>query len=214
MEFFDIKNIAFYISGHPISYLELVEMLFGLVSVYFASKANILTWSTGLVNEILMFVIFFQVQLYADMFLQIYFFFVTIFGWYRWKAKSLDNKITEISTKTMVITLISILIGTVLFGLFLSKIHLYLPHYFKIPATYPFTDSFVMALSVVATAMLAKKIMENWYLWLVADVVCVILYFQKEIYLLSLEYFISVGLSFYGIHLWKKQLKITEKVQI
>ena len=82
MHFFDIENIVLQFLGYPVSYVELIGTLFGLASVYFASRANILTWGTGIVNEVFLFLLFFQIQLYADMFLQIYFFVVTLFGWY------------------------------------------------------------------------------------------------------------------------------------
>jgi nicotinamide mononucleotide transporter len=96
--------------GYPISYVELIGTLFGLVSVYFASRANILTWGTGIVNEIFLFILFFQVQLYADMFLQIYFFVVTLYGWYNWNAKTKKPKSeTSLRNKNL---LLSILIGT------------------------------------------------------------------------------------------------------
>ena len=74
MTFFDINTIAFEVIGYPVSYVELIGTLFGLISVYFASRANILTWPTGIINEFFLFILFFQVQLYADMFLQVYFF--------------------------------------------------------------------------------------------------------------------------------------------
>lgn len=74
MSFFDIENIAFQILNYPISYVEFIGALFGLVSVYLAAKANILTWGTGIVNELFLFILFFQVQLYADMLLQVFFF--------------------------------------------------------------------------------------------------------------------------------------------
>jgi len=73
MIFFDINNIAFTVLNYPISYVELIGTLFGFISVYLAAKANILTWSTGIINELFLFIMFFQIQLYADMFLQIYF---------------------------------------------------------------------------------------------------------------------------------------------
>ena len=88
MAFFDINNIAFEITGYQVSYLEMIGTSFGLLSVYFASRANILTWTTGIINELFLFILFFQVQLYADMFLQVYFFVVTLYGWYNWKQKS------------------------------------------------------------------------------------------------------------------------------
>ena len=93
MTFFDINNTVFTILDYPISYVELIGTLFGFISVYLATKANILTWGTGIVNELFLFMMFFQIQLYADMFLQVYFFVVTLFGWYNWKKMPKQNSI-------------------------------------------------------------------------------------------------------------------------
>ena len=206
MNFFEIKNVAFQIWDYPISYVELIGTLFGLISVYFASRANILTWGTGIVNEVFLFILFFQVQLYADMFLQIYFFIVTLYGWYKWNSKTAESKISESSFRNKIFLTVTILFGTLISGFLFTNIHLYLPTYFKIQAAYPFTDSFVMVSSIIATILLAKKKIENWYLWIAIDLVCVVLYFKKGVYFLSLEYFIFLGLASYGLYHWKKQL--------
>jgi nicotinamide mononucleotide transporter len=206
MHFFEITNTAFTVLGYPISYVELVGTLFGLISVYYASRANILTWSTGIVNEVFLFILFFQVHLYADMFLQVYFFVVTIYGWYNWKTATVENKIDKINTSARWLVFTVIIVGSLVSGYVIKNIHLYLPGYFKVAAAYPFTDSFVMVLSIVATVLLAKKEIENWYLWILVDAICVILYFKKGVYFLSLEYLIFLGLASYGLYHWKKQL--------
>ncbi len=206
MHFFEIENVAFQIWAYPISYVELIGTVFGLVSVYLASRANILTWGTGIVNEVFLFMLFFQVQLYADMFLQIYFFVVTVYGWYNWNKTTREIKISQISFRNKIFLVLAIIIGTLIAGFLFTNIHVYLPTYFKIKAAYPFTDSFVMVASIVATILLAKKKIENWYLWIAVDLVCVVLYFKKGIYFLSLEYFIFLGLTSYGLYHWKQQL--------
>jgi nicotinamide mononucleotide transporter len=206
MNFFEIKNIAFQIWDYPISYVELIGTLFGLASVYFASRANILTWGTGIVNEVFLFILFFQVQLYADMFLQVYFFIVTIYGWYNWKTNTAEKMVSEINFRNKLLLAAAIFIFSLVSGFLFSNIHLYLPEYFKVKAAYPFIDSFVMVSSIVATILLAKKKIENWYLWIAIDLVCVVLYFKKGVYFLSLEYFIFLGLASYGLYHWKKQL--------
>jgi len=206
MHFFEIANTAFTVIGYPISYVELIGTVFGLISVYFASRANILTWSTGIINEAFLFILFFQVHLYADMFLQVYFFVVTIYGWYNWNTATIENKISAINSKARWLTAVIIIVGSIISGLLIKNIHLYLPNYFKIAASYPFTDSFVMLLSIVATVLLAKKKIENWHLWILVDAICVILYFKKGVYFLSLEYLIFLGLASYGLYNWKKQL--------
>jgi len=206
MHFFDIASTAFTVIGYPISYVELIGTLFGLISVYFASRANILTWSTGIVNEAFLFILFFQVHLYADMFLQVYFFIVTIYGWYNWKTKPVSNSITAMNINWRWLIAIIIVMGSLLSGLLIKNIHLFLPGYFKVAAAYPFTDSLVMVLSIIATVFLARKKIENWYLWILVDAICVILYIKKAVYFLSLEYLIFLGLASYGLYQWKKQL--------
>ena len=207
MHFFEIDNTAFEIWAYPISFIELIGTLFGLASVYLATRANILTWGTGIVNEFFLFILFFQVQLYADMFLQIYFFVVTLYGWYSWKAKAIENKISETSLQNKLLLATIILIGSLTSGFLLSNIHLYLSAYFKKEAAYPYVDSFVMVSSITASILLAKKKIENWYLWILIDLVCIVLYFKKGIYFLSLEYLIFLGLASYGLYHWKNKIK-------
>ena len=205
MSIFDINNIAFEALGYPVSYVELTGTLFGLVSVFFASRANIITWSTGIVNEFFLFILFFQVQLYADMFLQVFFLVVTLYGWYNWKKKTNENRITSLNRKSKMLIGFLIITGTLAGGFMFSNIHLYLPEYFTIEAAYPYTDSFVAVLSIIATVLLARKKIETWHLWIMVDLVCVFLFFKKGIVFLGLEYIIFLGLAIYGLLNWKKQ---------
>ena len=206
MAFFDINIVAFEIIGYPISYVEMIGTLFGLISVYLATKTNILTWATGIINELFLFILFLQVQLYADMFLQVFFFIVTLFGWYNWKQIPKENSITKTALKTKILILSLLVVGTTIVGFIISNIHLYLPQYFKTEASYPYVDSFVMVSSIIATVLLAQKKIETWYLWIVVDIVCVFLFFKKGIAFLALEYFIFLGFASYGFLNWKKQL--------
>lgn len=207
MALFDINKIAFEMIGYPISYTEMIGTLFGLISVYLAVKANILTWATGIINELFLFILFFQVQLYADMFLQIFFFVVTLYGWYNWNKIPEENSITKTTLKTKIWLIITILIGTIFVGFLISNIHLYIPLFFKTEASYPYVDSFVMVLSIAATILLAQKKIETWYLWIVVDVVCIFLFFKKGIAFLAIEYFVFLGLATYGLMNWKKTAK-------
>jgi nicotinamide mononucleotide transporter len=115
------------------------------------------------------------------MFLQTYYFAVTLYGWYKWNAKDIKNRITETSIRSKILLALTILGGTLISGYLFKNIHLFLPKYFKIQAAYPFTDSFVMVSSILATVLLAKKKVETWYLWITVDIVCVALYFKKGV---------------------------------
>lgn len=207
MTFFDVQHIAFSILGYNISYIELIGTVFGLISVYYASRANVLTWPTGIFNELALFVLFFQVQLYADMLLQVFFLVVTIFGWYNWRHTTETLPVTRMTRNMTGIYAVVLFAGTVIMGVTIQQFHRWMPGYFPLPATYPFADSFVMMASILATFLLAKKRVETWVLWIVVDIVSIVLYLIKEIYFLSLEYIIFLGLATFGLLQWRKQLK-------
>jgi nicotinamide mononucleotide transporter len=207
MGFFEIENVAIRIWSYPVSYVELIGTMFGLASVYLAARGKILTWATGIANEFFLFILFFKVQLYADMFLQVYFFVTTLYGWRNWATNPAEKEISEVGMKNKARLAIAIIAASLLFGYLFSNIHLYFPAYFKVKAAYPVIDSFVMTASIVATILLAKKKMENWYLWIIVDIVCTVLYCQKAVYFLAIEYFVFLGLALYGLYNWRKQLK-------
>ena len=214
MSFLDIDNTIFQVAGYPVSYVELAGTLFGLAAVYYATKAKLLTWLTGIINEFFFFILFFQVQLYADMFLQIFFFAVTLYGWHNWKRKNTLFNISHLSHRTIILISLTITIGTLISGYSFSNIHLYMPGYFKIPAAYPFIDSFIMVCSIMATYLLAKKKIENWHLWIIVDICCIVLYSVKGIYFLALEYLIFLCLASYGLYRWNKEMINDQSIHI
>ncbi len=202
---FDIQNICMEILGYPLSYAELTGTVFGLLCVYWASRENILTWPSGIVNELFLFVIFFQVQLYANMFLQVVFFFSSLYGWYKWRSQENETKITSMNTRGRIYTFLILLSGTLLTGYFFSKIHLIFPQGFQEASAYPYADSFVMVISIVATILLAKKKLENWGLWVINNVVCIVLYYLQGIYFIALEYVVLLFIASYGLYNWYKK---------
>jgi nicotinamide mononucleotide transporter len=206
MSFFDVSHIAFSVLGYPISYIELIGTVSGLISVYYASRANVLTWPTGIVNEIFLFALFFQIQLYADMLLQVFFLVVTVFGWYNWNNKTEEVPISRMSRQMVNVYGAVLLGGTILTGIVIQQFHRWMPAYFPLPTTYPFADSFVMVASMLATFLLAKKRIETWILWIVVDVVSVVLYLIKGTYFLSLEYVVFLGLAAFGLLQWRKKM--------
>lgn len=206
MNILDVNNIAVHVLGYPVSYIEMIGTIFGFISVYYASKANVLTWPTGVVNEIALFVLFFQVQLYADMLLQIFFLVVTVFGWYSWNRKTVEVPVSRMSRSMVMLYFVVLLAGTIITGVAVQQFHRWMPAYFPLPATYPFGDAFVMVASMLATFLLAKKRIETWILWLTVDVVSVWLYIVKGVYFLSLEYILFLGLATFGLLQWRKKL--------
>jgi nicotinamide mononucleotide transporter len=204
MEFFKISDTAFTFDGYPVSYVELTGTLFGFLSVYFASRGNILTWPTGIINEIFLLVLFFQVQLYADMFLQVYFLAITVYGWYNWQTNPKTEAVLRMPNFKRMMLIMAIVLASVGMGYSMQHIHQYLPDYFAVPAAYPFVDSFVMVCSIAATYLLAQKNVENWIIWIVVDLVSIALFYKKAIYFLSLEYVFFLLLASYGFYNWNQ----------
>ncbi|MES2764625.1 MAG: nicotinamide riboside transporter PnuC [Bacteroidota bacterium] len=206
MNLFDINNIFLKVFNYPISYIELIGTLSGLISVWLATKSNIWTWPIGLINVICFFAIFYQIHLYSDMFLQLYFFITSIYGWIIWQKqnKSPTLPITTLTHTHRIVLAVSIVLCTLIVGIFVKNIHVVFPSIFKHPASYPFIDTFVAILSIMANFLLARRKLENWILWIAVDVISVWLYFKKSIMLISIEYVIFLFLATLGLISWLK----------
>ena len=198
---------------YPMSLIEIFGTLTGLFTVWFAARNNIITWPFGLVNVSTFFIIFWQVNLYADMFLQVYFFSMSIYGWIFWyRQKNIIKKISIISNRSRIYSMIIMIVATSILGFLISKIHIWFPQIFFKPAAYPYFDAYTTVLSVIATIWMARRIIESWVLWILVDVVAIALYFLKGIKLVSLEYVIFLIMSVYGLIAWIKEYQIEIKL--
>jgi nicotinamide mononucleotide transporter len=204
MNLLDINLVAFTLMNYPVSYLELFATFFGLVSVYFAAKGNILTWPTGIINEFGFCCLFFQVGLYAGMLLQVIFFIVTLYGWYYWKKVKTENSVVNIKRMQLIWLVISIVVGTFIFNLLVSYLHILLPSIIKQPATQSVLDSLVAVASIAATYLLAKKILFAWFVWILVDLMSIGLFVSQQLYLVAIEYGVFMVLAFYGYSRWRK----------
>ena len=204
---YGIENTLITIYGYPLSYIEFVGTATGLVSVWFAMRSNIWTWPVGLINVTCFFLIFFEVRLYADMFLQVYFFITSIYGWLIWYNKSDYKEINILSKNQRVVVLIVIILSTLVIGFGVKNIHLIFPVIFTKPASYPFLDTFVAVLSIIATILLAQKKLENWVLWIIADIISVALYAKKMVMFISIEYLVFLFLASAGLIMWLKIMR-------
>ncbi|MEO6191271.1 MAG: nicotinamide riboside transporter PnuC [Saprospiraceae bacterium] len=210
MSFFSIENTFFNILNYPVSYIEFIGSMAGIIAVWLAAKSQILTWPIGLINITLFFIIFWQVELYSDVFLQVYFFTISIYGWYNWHYENQHQLPIKTLSQTLRIKYsMIIIISSVILGLIVSNLNIYMPKIFVKPAAYPFLDSFVAVTSVIANTFMARRILENWLLWIIVNIVCVGLYFSKNIIFVSIEYFIFLLLAILGHFSWTKEKNIS-----
>ena len=177
--------------------LEIVAVIFGVLYTVLMAQNKISCWIFGILGSLLSVYLFVEyAKLYAEAVLYVFYIFAGIYGWIQWKKQ---KRVEEIYQHKLSTHIKLIAAGTVV------SILLYLGlTYFFTAAEKPLIDSFTTVFSFIATYLMAKKWIENWYYWLVIDAVSSSLYFSRglEVYaLLMLVYTILVG---YGYWQWKK----------
>ena len=205
---FDINTIIFEALGYRMSLLELLATLTGLAAVWLAARSNILTWLFALINAVLFFILFYQVNLYSAMALQVFFFCNAIYGWYNWRqSESSDRRpVTMLIHKQRVIWLAVIILGAMALGTVMSRIHLWLPDLFPERATFVYTDAMIAVMSIVASLLLAKLKLENWILWILINIMSVIMYAMRGVMLVSVQYVIFLFMATYGLIEWRRKV--------
>lgn len=208
---FDVNNVAFEFWGVAMSYLELIATITGLVAIILSSLENVWSWIIGLFNVVLAFFMFFQIQLYPDMFLQVFFFVTNIIGFWQWKFpkeqeanQNNELRISRLSNKNFILLSGIGLVGTFALGTFSKNLHEIVPQVFSLPTDFPYMDSFTTVMSIIATFMLIRKKVEAWWIWLVVDIIATYMYYIKEVKLYSLLYFVFVIIAAFGAWEWTK----------
>ena len=189
-----------YISNN---WLEIVGTIIGFVYLWQEVKASIWLWLTGIVMPAIYTVVFYQSGLYADFGIQVYYIVAALYGFLFWKfGKKQDKPLPIIHT--------SVRQGVILF---LITVLVFIPIYLILTkftdSTVPFYDSATTALSIVALWMLAKKHVEQWFVWIAADAVSSALYFYKGIYFTAVLYAVYTVVAVYGYKKWN----LMEKTQ-
>jgi nicotinamide mononucleotide transporter len=185
---------------------EALGAAFGLLSVYAAAKEHISTWPTGLVSVTFLSIVFYQNRLYADMFLQAYFFAMSIYGWHVWSSPRKKIQITKMSRLHMRNTLMVAIVGYILCLWLISSLHVMLPKLFPEPAEYVLSDSLVLTLSVAATYLMAIKKVESWYAWITVNILSVGIFYSKGLLILAGEYVIFLFLAIFGAISWNRSI--------
>jgi nicotinamide mononucleotide transporter len=221
LKFLDINHIFFTVLGYPLSYLEFFGLISGVLAVILSSLANIWSWPLGLINVTLSFFLFFQVQLYPDMFLQVFFFVTNVMGWWRWshphsgeEDKARQLKVTFLPYRKLILYSVISVAGTVVMALFASNLHEWVPLIFTKPSAAPYLDSFITVMSIMATFLMIQKRVECWAIWVLVDIVATYLYFVRDIKFYSLMYFAFCVIAAFGFWNWWREHKSYSKVTV
>ena len=163
--------------------LEAWANFFTVACIFLAGRNSIHTWWTGLIGSVLFGIMFYNVQLYADATLQVFFLITGIDGWFMWKSKGTSKtKELEINNADRVWLIMSLgMAVAVAIG------YGWLLHSFT-NAYAPWIDSTVLTFSIVAQMLLMSRSIENWKVWILVNTLSVPLFWSRELYLTSVLY--------------------------
>jgi nicotinamide mononucleotide transporter len=181
--------------------LEVIAIFFGLLSVIFSARNSILVYPTGLVSTAIYVYLLYTADLYGDLIINAYYFYMSIYGWYLWGSKNTlqHTKITTATAKDN-------LKGGVIFAvsvIFVSGVYVYFDMF-----TYwwAFVDTFITGLFFIGMWLLAKRKIENWIYLIIGDIIAIPLFFYKGLIFSGFYYIVLTSIAFYGYSVWKKKL--------
>lgn len=194
-----MELIIKWLSGN---YIELLGAILGIAYIFFSIRQNILTWPVGLLTSALYVWVFFVSSLYAEMGLQIYYLFISLYGWYEWLYGSSSGKSEPLKVSRLNLRLgtILLIVSLVLFVLLWFVLNNYTD------SNVPAADALATALGIVATWMLARKILEHWLIWVFVDIFSIGLFLYKELYPTVILFVVYTIMAVVGFVEWKKEL--------
>ena len=180
--------------------LEIIAVIFGLLSVWFSKQNKILVYPTGLISTSIFVYLLLKWGLLGDMMINAYYFIMSLYGWYIWTRKVDAEHYTPITrvTKKENITSVFIFIGTIIFVFTVYQV------FDKWNSWTAYVDTVTTAVFFVGMWLMAKRKVENWIYWIIGNLISIPLYFYKGFTFTSFQYLIFTILAFYGYNAWKK----------
>lgn len=181
----------------PIGGTEVFGFITGAVCVLFVVEQNIWNFPVGIANNIFFIMLFFTARLYGDMALQVIYIILGVIGWWQWLYGGTNRSelhVNHISGKEFIIIIFIGIVATLGMREYLVGIN----------DAAPFLDALTTVISLLAQYLLNFKRIESWFFWIIADVIYVGLYVQKELYLTAILYVLFIGLCVAGFLSWRK----------
>ena len=183
--------------------LELFGTLVGLVYLWLEYRASIYLWIASIIMPAIYIFVYYDAGLYADCGINVYYLGAALYGWAVWRygakgSEQTEYSITHIPTR-------HIFAASIVFAVSLVAIAWLLIRYTD--SNVPWCDAFTTALSIIGMWMLARKYLEQWWVWMVVDVVCVGLYIYKGLYFTAALYALYAVVAVMGWANWKKLMK-------
>jgi len=230
MDFFSTQNILVHIpigtGGYDLSWIEAIGTLAGLLCIWLASLEKISNYAFGLINVTLFAIIFFQIQLYASLLLQLFFFAANIYGWYAWSRQNSQQEaelqIRWLPLPKAIAWIVACVVAIGLMTVYINPVFAYLTRIAVMvmsslglnviqpelqPDAFPFWDSCMMVLSIAAMILMTRKYVENWLLWVIINVISVVIFARQGVYAMSLEYLLLTFIALNGSRMWIKSAR-------
>lgn len=187
--------------------LEVLAVLFGIASVWYAKKESLWVYPTGIISTVIYVYICYQFTLYGDLIINIYYTLMSIYGWYMWTRlfKGDHIEITR-SSKKDIVKALGIFVST---AAFVIVVYLYFDRFDR---TTDFFDTFTTGIFFAAMWMMANKKIEHWLLWIVGNIISIPLYFIKGLGFSGIQFTIFLVLAVLGYKQWKKSLNNNQQI--
>jgi nicotinamide mononucleotide transporter len=181
--------------------LEILAVLFGIASVWFAIKERILVYPTGIISTIIYVYICYEFTLYGDLIINIYYTIMSVYGWILWARMTENNalKITK-SSKTDGLKALAIFITT---STLVIIVYLYTNRFDRIT---DYFDTFTTGIFFAGMWLMANKKIEHWILWIIGNIISIPLYFIKGLGFSGIQFTLFLILAIQGYITWKKSL--------
>ena len=179
--------------------LELIAVFFGLLSVWFSKNNNVLVYPTGIINTSIFVYLLVKWELLGDMIINVYYFLMSIYGWYYWTRKSNNIGYTPITRmhSTDIKIILIIVISSVLFVSYLYSF------FEKWSGFVSYVDIITTAIFFAGMWLMARRKIESWFFWILGDIISVPLYFVKGLAFSSFQYLIFTFIAIAGYYKWK-----------
>ena len=182
--------------------IEWTAAVLGLMCVVLTIRRNIWCWPTGLAQVLLYIIVFFQAKLYSDLLLHAIYVGMQIYGWWAWLhggKKGLPLQISRLSIAAATGWMLTAITGIAALGF---AMHTWTD------ASLPYWDAATTVLSLIAQYLLARKVLENWVVWISVDVRCVGIYAIKGLFVTTALYSVFLILAITGLYAWLRTLKV------
>ena len=172
---------------------ELFAVIFGLFYLFFILLKKRLAWFFGILSSLIYIFVFWESKLFLQSYLQFFYIGIGVFGLINW-GKNPNEKPKHWPIKNHLLMFIIGLIMT----LFLGKL------FKEFQQQYSYLDAFISVFCILATLLTAKSILENWYYWIVLNLLSIILFHFQELYLTEILFLFNFSMSIFGLLYWKK----------